>query len=697
MMTRSKVVDSTASVWRLGVVVALPSRFVEHHGRRHRDAGEGRGGYRRGLLCPGVRGRRGAALGAQRPGHGRRADARHLAAAARLIRESRRPLIFAGGGVRYSDATDALRCAEAILRRDECIPRESFKASDRVRAYSYDVRKETRGPQIFLSRTHPQFMAKLFTMEVPEIYDGIIEIRSVARDPGSRAKIAVISRDSSIDPVGACVGMRGSRVQAVVGELQGEKIDIIPWNDNAATFIVNALQPAEVAKVVLDEDAERIEVVVPDAQLSLAIGRKGQNVRLASQLTGWDIDIMTEASESERRQAEFAERSAMFMEALDVDEMVGQVLASEGFAEVEEIAYVDLDEISSIDGFDEETATEIQTRAREYLERIEAIDGTLHSYITVCRQEALQAARAAEQALARGEHRGPLHGVPYAVKDQFWTKGILTTGGSIILGDFVPQEDATVVARLNAAGAVLLGKLNMSEFATGNSVHHPYGTPHWRDYHHRFRRHYGPAALVPVTELLADSGLGLPATFLGSAREPGLAPRAERDAVWLGLIQEAMLDHRDEVVLTPADRDRLAAGTDLDVHYPPRIEICAEVRARSIHALHRGDFRLTVTGAPRPANSMAGRFARLLDDAQQRGVPTRVAADRAWVGVRQITACGARRHLAANPADGLGQPLRDVCGLLQQVERESLGGFTPDAGELGQLRHELLDGGHGKT
>ncbi|MCO5160807.1 MAG: transcription termination factor NusA [Mesorhizobium sp.] len=274
--------------------------------------------------------------------------------------------------VEYGNVIVDLGRGEAIIRRDELIPRENFKYGDRVRAYVYDVRREQRGPQIFLSRTHPQFMAKLFTMEVPEIYDGIIEIKSVARDPGSRAKIAVISRDSSIDPVGACVGMRGSRVQAVVGELQGEKIDIIPWSQDAASFIVNALQPAEVAKVVLDEDAERIEVVVPDDQLSLAIGRRGQNVRLASQLTGWDIDILTEQEESERRQKEFVERSKLFMEALDVDEMVGQVLASEGFTSVEEVAYVDADEISSIDGFDEDTATEIQTRAREYLERIEA-------------------------------------------------------------------------------------------------------------------------------------------------------------------------------------------------------------------------------------------------------------------------------------------------------------------------------------
>ncbi|GAB1580456.1 transcription termination factor NusA [Phyllobacterium phragmitis] len=273
--------------------------------------------------------------------------------------------------VEYGNVIVDLGRGEAIVRRDELIPRETFRYGDRIRAYVYDVRREQRGPQIFLSRTHPQFMAKLFTMEVPEIYDGIIEIKSVARDPGSRAKIAVVSRDASIDPVGACVGMRGSRVQAVVAELQGEKIDIIPWSPDAASFIVNALQPAEVAKVVLDEDAERIEVVVPDDQLSLAIGRRGQNVRLASQLTGWDIDILTEQEESERRQKEFVERSNLFMDALNVDEMVGQVLASEGFASVEEIAFVDSDEIASIDGFDEDTASEIQERAREYLDRIE--------------------------------------------------------------------------------------------------------------------------------------------------------------------------------------------------------------------------------------------------------------------------------------------------------------------------------------
>jgi len=273
--------------------------------------------------------------------------------------------------VEYGNVIVDLGRAEAIVRRDDLIPRETFRPGDRIRAYLYDVRRETRGPQIFLSRTHPQFMAKLFGQEVPEIYDNVVTIKAVARDPGSRAKIAVISRDSSIDPVGACVGMRGSRVQAVVGELQGEKIDIIPWSEDEATFIVNALQPAEVVKVVLDEDSERIEVVVPDEQLSLAIGRRGQNVRLASQLTGWDIDILTEAEESERRQKEFNERSELFMEALDVDEVVGQLLASEGFRSIDEIAYVTVDEVANIEGFDEETAQEIQMRAREYLERIE--------------------------------------------------------------------------------------------------------------------------------------------------------------------------------------------------------------------------------------------------------------------------------------------------------------------------------------
>jgi N utilization substance protein A len=258
--------------------------------------------------------------------------------------------------------------AEGVVRRDEMIPRESFRTGDRIRAYIYDVRRETRGPQIFLSRSHPQFMVRLFAQEVPEIYDGIIEIRAVARDPGSRAKIAVISKDSSIDPVGACVGMRGVRVQAVVQELQGERIDIIPWSPDPATFIVNALAPAEVAKVVLDEDTHRVEVVVPDEQLSLAIGRRGQNVRLASQLTSWQIDILTEAEESERRQKEFTERTTLFMDALDVDETVAQLLASEGFADIEDVAYVPLEDLSDIEGFDEETAQELQSRAVEYIE-----------------------------------------------------------------------------------------------------------------------------------------------------------------------------------------------------------------------------------------------------------------------------------------------------------------------------------------
>ena len=257
---------------------------------------------------------------------------------------------------------------EAMLRRTEKIGRESYRPNDRIRCYIKDVRRETRGPQIFLSRTDPMFMAELFKMEVPEIYEGIIEIKSVARDPGSRAKIAVFTTDTTIDPVGACVGMRGSRVQAVVNELQGEKIDIIPWNEDQPTFLVNALQPAEVSKVVLDEEAGKIEVVVPEEQLSLAIGRRGQNVRLASQLTNLDIDIMTEAEESARRQKEFEERTQLFIETLDVDEFFAQLLVSEGFANLEEVAYVEVDELLVIDGVDEDTAQELQTRAREFLE-----------------------------------------------------------------------------------------------------------------------------------------------------------------------------------------------------------------------------------------------------------------------------------------------------------------------------------------
>jgi N utilization substance protein A len=268
----------------------------------------------------------------------------------------------------YGNVIVDVGAGEAILRRNEKIGRESYRPNDRIRCYIKDVRREPRGPQIFLSRTAPEFMAELFKMEVPEIYDGIIEIKAVARDPGSRAKIAVISYDSSIDPVGACVGMRGSRVQAVVNELQGEKIDIIPWNEDQPTFLVNALQPAEVSKVVLDEEAGKIEVVVPEEQLSLAIGRRGQNVRLASQLTGLDIDIMTEEEESARRQKEFEERTNLFMETLDLDEFFAQLLVSEGFTNLEEVAYVDQDELLVIDGVDEDTAQELQIRARENLE-----------------------------------------------------------------------------------------------------------------------------------------------------------------------------------------------------------------------------------------------------------------------------------------------------------------------------------------
>jgi len=272
--------------------------------------------------------------------------------------------------VEYGHIIVDLGRAEGVIRRDQALPRENVKGGDRIRAYIMDVREEPRGSQIFLSRAHPQFMAQLFAQEVPEVYEGIIQIVAVARDPGSRAKIAVYSNDGSIDPVGACVGMRGSRVQAVVNELQGERIDIIPYTEEAATFIVNALQPAEVAKVVIDEANDRIEVVVPDEQLSLAIGRRGQNVRLASQLSGWAIDILTEEQESERRQIEFKERSELFMNGLDVDEMIAQLLVSEGFVTMEEVGYVALEDLTSIEGFDDETAEELQTRAREYLEKL---------------------------------------------------------------------------------------------------------------------------------------------------------------------------------------------------------------------------------------------------------------------------------------------------------------------------------------
>jgi N utilization substance protein A len=269
--------------------------------------------------------------------------------------------------VEYGNVTIDLGRAEALMRRDESIPREHFKVGDRIRGYIYDVREEVRGPQIFVSRTHPQFMAKLFAMEVPEIYEGVITIKGVARDPGSRAKIAVVSRDTGIDPVGACVGMRGSRVQAVVGELQGEKIDIVPWAADTATFVVNALAPAKVAKVVLHEEKHRMDVVVAEEELSLAIGRRGQNVRLASMLTGWDIDILTEAEESERRAEEFKTRTSLFLAALDVDEVIAQLLVAEGFTKVEEIAEANLSELNAIEGFTEDVSAELQQRAQNWL------------------------------------------------------------------------------------------------------------------------------------------------------------------------------------------------------------------------------------------------------------------------------------------------------------------------------------------
>ncbi len=270
--------------------------------------------------------------------------------------------------VEYGNVTVDLGRGEAILRRDEMVPRESFRTGDRVRSFIYDVRREPRGPQIFLTRSRPEFMVALFAQEVPEIYDGVIEIRAAARDPGSRAKIGVISNDSSIDPVGACVGMRGSRVQAVVGELQGEKIDIIPWSPDPATFVVNGLAPAEVTKVVMDEDQHNIEVVVPDDQLSLAIGRRGQNVRLATMLTGWNIDILTEEEESQRRQRDFMERSQMFMDALDVEDVIAHLLVTEGFGTIEEVAFVPIEDLERIEGFDRDVAEELQARSAAWLE-----------------------------------------------------------------------------------------------------------------------------------------------------------------------------------------------------------------------------------------------------------------------------------------------------------------------------------------
>jgi len=279
------------------------------------------------------------------------------------------------GVVKRSDFTGVaidLNKMEAFLRRDEMIPRESFRPGDRIRAYVLDIRNDHRGMQILLSRTHPMFLAKLFAQEVPEIYDGVIEIKGVARDPGSRAKIAVHTTDPSIDPVGSCVGVRGSRVQAVVDELQGEKIDVITWSANPATTIVNALAPAEVERVVLDEDNHRIEVIVPDDQLSIAIGRRGQNVRLASMLTGWQIEVMT-ASDAEAKRAEhYKKLSHAFIDALDVDSVIAHLLVGEGFESVREIAEIDLDELKAIEGFDEDIAQELQNRGKQFVEQQES-------------------------------------------------------------------------------------------------------------------------------------------------------------------------------------------------------------------------------------------------------------------------------------------------------------------------------------
>jgi N utilization substance protein A len=332
--------------------------------------------------------------------------------------------------VDYGNLVVDLGRAEAVLRRDELLPREIFRRGDRARAYIYDVREEPRGPQIFLSRTHPQFMAKLFAQEVPEVYDRIIEIKAVARDPGSRAKIGVYSRDSSIDPVGACVGMRGSRVQAVVNELQGEKIDIIPWSPDPATFVVNALAPAEVTKVVLDEDAGRIEVVVPDEQLSLAIGRRGQNVRLASQLTGWDIDIITESEESERRKAEVKAASELFITALGLDDVNARLLVAEGFTDVEEVAFVPVEELAAIGGFEESVAAELRRRAEVFVAQ---------------RNAELDAKR---RELGVGDELAAIDGLTPALLVKLGEKGIKTLDD---LGDLASDELIEMLpeARLN--------------------------------------------------------------------------------------------------------------------------------------------------------------------------------------------------------------------------------------------------------
>ncbi len=263
---------------------------------------------------------------------------------------------------------------EAIIKREELIPRETFKNGDRVRSYIYDVKEDVKGYQIFLSRTHPQFLSNLFVQEVPEIYEGVIKIKSVARDPGSRAKISVFTEDATIDPVGACVGMRGSRVQAVVNELQGEKIDIVMWSDNQATFLANALAPAEVSKIFLYEEKNKVEVVIPDEQLSLAIGRKGQNVKLASSLTNLEIDILTEEEESERRQEEFKEKTSMLIDSLDVEDVIAQLLVTEGYVSIEGIASESAENLQKIEGFDDELANELITRASNYLNEKDAED-----------------------------------------------------------------------------------------------------------------------------------------------------------------------------------------------------------------------------------------------------------------------------------------------------------------------------------
>ena len=269
----------------------------------------------------------------------------------------------------YGNLIVDLNRAEAIITKDELIPREILKMGDRIKAYCYNVIRENKGQQIFLSRAHPKFMEKLFFQEVPEIYEGIIEIKSATRDPGSRAKISVSSKDSSIDPVGACVGMRGSRVQSVVNELHGEKIDIIHWSEDPAVLVVSALAPAEIQRVIIDDQNRRIEVILTEENLSKAIGRRGQNVRLASKLINYEIDILTAKEESEKRQLEFKDKTEIFIKNLEVDETLGQLLVAEGFSSIEEIHQSTLEEILKIEAIDENTAKELKERAEEYLKK----------------------------------------------------------------------------------------------------------------------------------------------------------------------------------------------------------------------------------------------------------------------------------------------------------------------------------------